>query len=158
MTDPLANKWVKVDDSVAEGQYRFAIDIQPRSQALAIERKSQTDLFNLLVGVVPAFLQLQLPPPNIIFALEQLLKKGYNVRDVENYMPAVQGQFQNAVKQLQNDPIALSRVLEAFKHMGGGGAFGPLGNGPGPANPQQFAASPMAADNANAEAQRVTEG
>ena len=158
LVDPLANKWVKVDETVAQGQYRFSIDVQPKSQALALERKSQTDLFNLLVGVVPAFLQLELPPPNIVFALEQLLKKGYNIRDVENYMPSVPGEFQNAVQQLKDNPAALSQVLSAFEKMGGGGSFGPLGNGPGPANPQLAAQSPAAADNANGEAQRLTEG
>lgn len=144
LIDPRTGEWARVDEEIAKGEYRFRIDVSNRGASQALERKNWLDLFNLLVGTIPAFMNLQLPPPNILKVLEMLLRRGYDIQDPEQFIPVSSSKFVEVLGQLQNDPTQFAQAMQAFEKMGGGGAFGPLGNGPGPANPQQFAASPAA--------------
>jgi hypothetical protein len=142
LIDPRLEEWSEVTPDVAKGEYRFKVRVTNRLESQQVQRKSLMDLFNLAVGTIPAFLQLKLQPPNIVELFERLIREGFDIQDVHNILPQVPSQFEEQVKALQDDPEALMNALNAFQSMGGGGSFGPLGNGPGPANPQLAAAPP----------------
>ena len=156
LIDPRTNNWVAVSEDVAKGEYNFRIDVAPRQASMAVERKNLLDLFNLLVGTVPAFLNLKLPPPNIAKALELLLRRGYDIHDPETLVPASTSEVQDVIQTLSNDPVALQQALQAFSSLSGGGDFGPAGASPGPANPQQFAEGANAPARQTSEAERLS--
>lgn len=156
LIDPRADRWVAVSEEVAKGEYNFRIDVAPRQASMAVERKNLLDLFNLLVGTIPAFLNLKLPPPNIAKALELLLRRGYDIQDPETLVPAAQSEVTKALESLQGDPEALRKAAEAFSTLKGGGDAGPAGDSPGPANPQQFGQGANAPARQAGEAERLT--
>ena len=156
LIDPRTNDWTAVSEDIAKGEYNFRIDVAPRQASMAVERKNLLDLFNLLVGTVPAFLNLQLPPPNIAKALELLLRRGYDIHDPESLVPASQSEVQDVLQKLSDDPAALQQALQAFSSLAGGGDFGPAGASPGPVNPQQFAQGANAPARQSSEAERLT--
>ena len=155
LIDPRTNDWTAVSEDVAKGEYNFRIDVAPRQASMAVERKNLLDLFNLLVGTVPAFLNLQLPPPNIAKALELLLRRGYDIQDPETLVPASQSDVTAVLQKLKDDPTSLQQALQAFSSLAGGGDFGPAGASPGPANPQQFAQGANAPARQTSEAERL---
>ena len=156
LIDPRTNDWTAVSEDVAKGEYNFRIDVAPRQASMAVERKNLLDLFNLLVGTVPAFLNLQLPPPNIAKALELLLRRGYDIQDPETLVPASQSDVTAVLQKLKDDPTSLQQALQAFSSLAGGGDFGPAGASPGPANPQQFAQGANAPARQTSEAERLS--
>ena len=156
LIDPRTQEWASVDEEIAKGEYRFRIDVSNRAASQAVERKNWLDLFNLLVGTVPAFLNLQLPPPNILKVLEMLLRRGYDIQDPEQFIPVSPTGFMDALQKLQGDPQQMALMLQSFDKLGGGGAFGPMGASPGPADPQQFAASASAPQKQAQTAQNST--
>ena len=114
-------------------------------QAQASESKRYLDLYNILVGSVPAFLNLQMPPPNIAKALELLLVRGFNIRDPEVLLPTSVDQFTQQMQGLVQDrPQDIPMILEAFKNLSGGGAQGAQG-GIQPVDSQSLASSPATA-------------
>jgi hypothetical protein len=155
LIDPRADDWAAVSEDIAKGEYNFRIDVAPRQASMAVERKNLLDLFNLLVGTIPAFLNLQLPPPNIAKALELLLRRGYDIQDPETLVPAAASDVQKALESLSDDPEKLQKAINAFQGLAGGGDIGPAGQSPGPANPQQFAAGANAPVRQDSEAQNL---
>ena len=155
LIDPRTDTWISVNEDIAKGEYNFRIDVAPRQASMAVERKNLLDLFNLLVGTIPAFLNLQLPPPNIARALELLLRRGYDIQDPESLVPAADSEVQKALETLKDDPVALQKAIMAFSDLSGGGNFGPTGQGPGPANPQQFGQGANAPARQAGEAERL---
>jgi len=156
LIDPRTDSWVGVSEEMAKGEYNFRIDVAPRQASMAVERKNLLDLFNLLVGTIPAFLNLKLPPPNIAKALELLLRRGYDIQDPETLVPAAQSEVTKALEQLSGDPVALEKAAQAFSTLKGGGGQGADGDSPGPANAQQFAAGPNAPARQAGEAERLS--
>ena len=156
LIDPRTNDWTAVSEDIAKGEYNFRIDVAPKQASMAVERKNLLDLFNLLVGTVPAFLNLQLPPPNIAKALELLLRRGYDIQDPETLVPASTSEVQEVLQTLSDDPVALQKTLQAFSSLAGGGDFGPTGDSPGPVNPQQFGQGANAPARQSSEAERLS--
>jgi hypothetical protein len=144
LIDPRTWRFAEVTEEVAKGQYQFRIEVSPRRQAKAVERKNWLDLYNILVGSIPAHLQLGMPPPNIVKALELLLRRGFDIRDPETLLPASESEFEQNIRDVMDDPLRLAQTVEAFKTLSGGGDFGPLG-GNQSLNPQQLSQSPNTA-------------
>ena len=116
LVDPNVGEVADVTDDVVRGQYRFEIDVSSQATALAIERKQWLDLLNILSGMVPVAMQAGQPPPNLPKVVEQLLIRGYEISNPEEFWPAV-GQAQ------QGNPQALQGIMQAA---GGGSQPGPL--------------------------------
>ena len=153
LIDPRINKWATVSEEIARGQYRFRFDISPSKQSRAVERKNWMDLYNLLVGSIPAYLNLGLQPPNIVKALELLLRRGFDIRDPETLLPASESEFQKQMQETLGDHERVSKVVDAFRTLSGGGNFGPEGGAP-LLDPQQYASSPNTAVRQQDQAQR----
>ena len=153
LIDPRINKWATVSEEIARGQYRFRFDISPSKQSRAVESKNWMDLYNLLVGSIPAYLNLGLQPPNIVKALELLLRRGFDIRDPETLLPASESEFQKQMQETLGDHERVSKVVDAFRTLSGGGNFGPEGGAP-LLDPQQYASSPNTAVRQQDQAQR----
>jgi hypothetical protein len=138
LIDPRAEKVAQVDEEIAKGEYRFRIDVTSRAVAKSVEQKAMLDLFNLLVGVTPTFVSLGYQPPNLPEVLKMVLERGFELEDVERFLPGMQS---SAAEQTMNDPVARQALIENLSRLGGGGGA-VEGQGPGPVNPQQFAAQP----------------
>lgn len=156
LIDPRTSSWGQVDTEVAKGEYQFRIDVSNRAASQAVERKNWLDLYNLLVGTIPSFMKLGMPPPNVLKVLEMLLRRGYDIQDPEQFIPVSPEGFTAAMEKLAKDPTQLQFAMQAFEKLGGGGAFGPMGDSPGPADPQSFAASPSAPQRQAQTAQNST--
>lgn len=145
LIDPRAKKFASVSEEIARGEYRFSIEVIPSKSAELSETKRWLDLYNILVGSVPAFLNLGQAPPNIAKALELYLVRGLNIRDPEVLLPTSVDAFTQSMQDLvQNRPQDIPMVLEAFKNLSGGGSQGALG-GIQPVDSQSLASSPATA-------------
>ena len=67
-----------------------------------------------------------------------VLERGYDIVDVERLLP---GTYNEGIAEMVQDPTQRQVLLETMGKMRGGGAF-TEGQGPGPVDPQAFAASP----------------
>ena len=143
LIDPRQKTFGTVSEEVARGQYRFAIDVGSQQQNKAVERKNLLDLYNLMVGSIPAFMNLGMPPPNIVIILEKLLSS-YDIKNIEEILPGAPSEFMKTVQSAMQNPEDMSATIQAFERLSGGGSFGPSGNSTGAMNPQQFASSPSA--------------
>ena len=86
-----ADQWVAVSDAVAAGEYRFQIDISSQAQSIALERKQWNDLLNLMSGLSGLFQQLYGPEavPNLQRIARELLVRGFNVQNPEEFLPGL---------------------------------------------------------------------
>jgi len=155
LIDPRTDSWAEVDEEVSRGEYRFRIDVSSKQNALATERKNWLDLYNLLSGSVPLFMQLGMPPPNILKVLEELLRRGYEITEPESILPLgpESDEYQQAIQTNLQDPEKLMLIFGALNATGGD--QGPTGAGPGPQNSQQFSASGNAPQRQDQEANRL---
>jgi hypothetical protein len=150
--DPRVGLWQEVNEDIAKGEYRFSIDVSSRAVAKSVERKALMDMYNLLVGSVQTFMMLKVPPPNIVKALELVLVRGFDITDPESLLPAMADQqYRDTVEGITNDPMQRQEAMQGMQS--GGGAMG--ANGPGPINPQAFAASPASGARQMSEASRL---
>ena len=152
LIDPRSGRWSNVDPQVLQGEYRFTIDISSQAVAQSIERKTYLDLLNLFAGLAPQFMQMHGTPPNLLKIAELLLTRGYGITDPENFLPGSNETFQQITEQMA-DPEQRSGIIQALTDLSGGGSMNQFS--PGPANTQQFAASPTSAARQTSEAQRM---
>jgi|1_EtaG_2_1085319.scaffolds.fasta_scaffold00759_12 hypothetical protein len=144
LIDPRVDTWANVDDEVVAGDYRFKVDISSAAVSQQVEQKRLLDLLNLTVGIAPTMLQLYKITPNIVQIYEDLLRRGYNIHDVENYLPGNPNDYQKQLEEAMQDPEAAQQIMTALSSLKGGGAQ-IAGAGPGPINPQQFEKPPSPA-------------
>lgn len=140
LIDPRTKKFGTVSEEVARGQYRFAIDVSSRSQSKAVERKNAMDLYNLIVASVPMFMQLKMPPPNIVAVLEKLLRT-FDIKNVEQILPGSPSEFQDIMQSIGNNPEKAMEVMSAIENLSAGGSQGAMG-GAGSINSQLLSQSP----------------
>jgi len=139
LIDPRADLYLPVTEEMAQGEFSFRIDVSGRAESQAVEAKKWNDLLNLMVGITPTLMQLGFPPPNLMEIVERLLVNGYDVQDVESILPGLEQDPAMAVAM--QDPMARQAIVDHLGNLKGGGAA-LTGGGPGPINPQQFAAGP----------------
>lgn len=151
LIDPRIGEWVAVEDHVVKGEYRFRMDISSKKVSEAVERQDLQNIFNLLVGVTPTFIQLGMPIPNLQEVLRLVLERGFNIQDVERYL---QGSMSSEVQESLATPEGRQALLENLKAFRGGGDS-VAGQGPGPIDPQAFARNPSTAARQTAEAERL---
>jgi len=137
LIDPRAELYATADEEVAKGEYKFRIDVSSRAIAEGAEAKKYLDLLNLLVGITPTLMQLGYQPPNFMEIIQRLLVRGYNIQDPESILPGIEQD--PAYLQALADPSTRQVILESLGKLRGGGDM-IMGQGPGPINPQQFAA------------------
>jgi hypothetical protein len=123
LIDPNTEEVAEVTSEMVQGQYRFDIDISSVSTALAVEKKQWLDLLNLLSGMVEISMAAGMAPPNLPKIAEQLLIRGYEIPNPEEFWPAIN-------QAQQGDPAAL-QAMTAEANI-------PNGSMGGPAAPQQF--------------------
>jgi len=151
LIDPRIGEWVSVGDDIIRGEYRFRMDISSRKVSESIERQDLQNIFNLLVGVTPTFIQLGLPIPNLPEVLRLVLERGFKIQDVERYLSGSMSTEVQEALQTEGGRQALLDNLRAFR----GGGDSVAGQGPGPIDPQAFARNPSTAARQTAEAERL---
>ena len=149
LIDPRTGNWVGVTDEIIRGEYRFRIDVSSRAVAKSVERNDLLNIFNLLTGVTPTFISLGQEPPNLVEVLRLVLERGYDIDDVEKYLP---GQQNTMVRDAMQTPEGQQNLLANLTALRGGGS---MGAGPGPVDPQLMASSPETSARQASEAQRL---
>lgn len=135
--DPRTHAVAAVTEEIAKGEYRFRVDISSRAVAQSVELDRWMRMLNLAVGIAPTLMQLGFQPPNLMEIFKRLLQRGFGLQDVEAILPGMEPD-PLLVQSLQ-DPAQRQLIIEALSKFRGGGNM-VTGGGPGPANPQEFAA------------------
>lgn len=141
---------VQVDDSIAAGQYLFEIEVTSEASARSTERKQGMDLLNLIAGLAPLFQQKYGDIPNIALLLERLLRRGFDIHNVEAFIPFLS----QASDQSEQPPITpdvaqqMAGQAEARPDVGAIQQANNLGAQSGPVQQQAFNANATRESNA----------
>ena len=153
--------WSDVDAFTARGAFRFAVDVSSQATAQALERKQWLDLLNLLSGMVEISVSQGQPPPNLAKIAEQLMIRGYGIRNPAELWPAIEqtmGEGGDIQAMLQQAAGGQQPPGAAGPPPGGEGQPPPAGQFPeggGPLMPQQFNTTAPTAEGQLAESQRI---